>query len=428
MLDWKWIKENKEATEEALQKRGMDSEILEELFSEDEKRRTVQREVDILRQKRNEISRLVASLKREGQDPQDALREGEKIAGKIKEEEEKLREIEEQWKEKLLFIPNIPHSTVPVGKDENDNQEVKRWGEPRDFSFTPRPHWEIGEGLDILDFERGAKIASSRFTVLKGEGAFLERALINFMLDLHTQKHHYREVFPPFLVNTKSLIGTGQLPKFYEDLYHCQDDLHLIPTAEVPVTNLHSEEVLREEQLPLYYVAYSACFRREAGSYGKDVRGLIRQHQFNKVELVKFALPENSYEELGSLLRDAEEVLQILNLPYRVVALCTGDLGFSASKTYDIEVWIPSQNRYREISSCSNFEDFQARRANIRFRNKEGKMRYVHTLNGSGLAVGRTLVAILENYQEEDGTVTIPEALRPYLRGLKSITPQFETQ
>ncbi|HPU08352.1 MAG TPA: serine--tRNA ligase, partial [Candidatus Atribacteria bacterium] len=292
----------------------------------------------------------------------------------------------------------------------------------------PRPHWEIGEGLDILDFERGAKIASSRFTVLKGEGAFLERALINFMLDLHTQKHHYREVFPPFLVNTKSLIGTGQLPKFYEDLYHCQDDLHLIPTAEVPVTNLHSEEVLREEQLPLYYVAYSACFRREAGSYGKDVRGLIRQHQFNKVELVKFALPENSYEELESLLRDAEEVLQILNLPYRVVALCTGDLGFSASKTYDIEVWIPSQNRYREISSCSNFEDFQARRANIRFRNKEGKMRYVHTLNGSGLAVGRTLVAILENYQEEDGTVTIPEALRPYLRGLKSITPQFETQ
>ena len=428
MLDWKWVKENKGVVEEALQKRGMDSEILEELFSWDEERRTMQREVDILRQKRNEISRLVASLKREGKDPQAALQEGEKIAGKIKEEEEKLREVEEKWREKLLYLPNIPHPTVPVGKDENDNQEVKRWGEPRNFSFTPRPHWEIGEGLDILDFERGAKIASSRFTVLKGEGAFLERALINFMLDLHTQKHHYREVFPPFLVNTKSLIGTGQLPKFYEDLYHCQDDLHLIPTAEVPVTNLHSEEVLREEQLPLYYVAYSACFRREAGSYGKDVRGLIRQHQFNKVELVKFALPENSYEELESLLRDAEEVLQILNLPYRVVALCTGDLGFSASKTYDIEVWIPSQNRYREISSCSNFEDFQARRANIRFRNKEGKMRYVHTLNGSGLAVGRTLVAILENYQEEDGTVTIPEALRPYLRGLKSITPQFETQ
>lgn len=428
MLDWKWVKENKEAVEEALRKRGMDSKILEELFSGDEERRALQREVDVLRQKRNEVSRQVASLKREGQNPQDVLREGEKIAEEIKEKEEKLREIEEQWKEKLLFLPNIPHSTVPAGKDENDNQEVKRWGEPRDFPFTPRPHWEIGEGLDILDFERGAKIASSRFTVLKGEGAFLERALINFMLDLHTQKHHYREVFPPFLVNTKSLIGTGQLPKFYEDLYHCQDDLHLIPTAEVPVTNLHSEEVLREEQLPLYYVAYSACFRREAGSYGKDVRGLIRQHQFNKVELVKFALPENSYEELESLLRDAEEVLQILNLPYRVVALCTGDLGFSASKTYDIEVWIPSQNRYREISSCSNFEDFQARRANIRFRNKEGKMRYVHTLNGSGLAVGRTLVAILENYQEEDGTVTIPEALRPYLRGLKSITPQFEAR
>ncbi|HOQ68110.1 MAG TPA: serine--tRNA ligase [Candidatus Atribacteria bacterium] len=428
MLDWKWVKENKGVVEEALQKRGMDSEILEELFSWDEERRTMQREVDILRQKRNEISRLVASLKREGKDPQAALQEGEKIAGKIKEEEEKLREVEEKWREKLLYLPNIPHPTVPVGKDENDNQEVKRWGEPRNFSFTPRPHWEIGEGLDILDFERGAKIASSRFTVLKSEGAFLERALINFMLDLHTQKHHYREVFPPFLVNTKSLIGTGQLPKFYEDLYHCQDDLHLIPTAEVPVTNLHAEETLREEQLPLYYVAYSACFRREAGSYGKDVRGLIRQHQFNKVELVKFALPENSYEELESLLQDAEEVLQILNLPYRVVVLCTGDLGFSASKTYDIEVWIPSQNKYREISSCSNFEDFQARRANIRFRDQEGKVRYVHTLNGSGLAIGRTLVAILENYQEEDGTVTIPEALRPYLRGLKSITPQFEAK
>jgi len=426
MLDWKWIKENKESVEEALQKRGMDSGFLEELFSWDEERRAAQREVDILRQKRNEISRLIASLKREGKDPQDVLQEGEKIAGKIKEEEEKLREAEEKWREKLLFLPNIPHPTVPVGKDENDNQEVKRWGEPRHFSFTPRPHWEIGEGLDILDFERGAKIASSRFTVLKGEGAFLERALTNFMLDLHTQKHHYREIFPPFLVNTKSLIGTGQLPKFYEDLYHCQDDLHLIPTAEVPVTNLHAEEILREEELPLYYVAYSACFRREAGSYGKDVRGLIRQHQFNKVELVKFALPENSYEELETLLQDAEEVLQILNLPYRVVVLCTGDLGFSASKTYDIEVWIPSQNRYREISSCSNFEDFQARRANIRFRDQGGKVRYVHTLNGSGLAVGRTLVAILENYQEEDGTVTIPEALRPYLRGLKSITPQFE--
>jgi len=426
MLDWKWIKENKESVEEALQKRGMDSGFLEELFSWDEERRAAQREVDILRQKRNEISRLIASLKREGKDPQDALQEGEKIAGKIKEEEEKLREAEEKWREKLLFLPNIPHPTVPVGKDENDNQEVKQWGEPRHFPFTPRPHWEIGEGLDILDFERGAKIASSRFTVLKGEGAFLERALTNFMLDLHTQKHHYREIFPPFLVNTKSLIGTGQLPKFYEDLYHCQDDLHLIPTAEVPVTNLHAEEILREEELPLYYVAYSACFRREAGSYGKDVRGLIRQHQFNKVELVKFALPENSYEELETLLQDAEEVLQILDLPYRVVVLCTGDLGFSASKTYDIEVWIPSQNRYREISSCSNFEDFQARRANIRFRDQGGKVRYVHTLNGSGLAVGRTLVAILENYQEEDGTVTIPEALRPYLRGLKSITPKFE--
>jgi seryl-tRNA synthetase len=406
----------------------MDTGFVEELFRIDEIRRSLQKEVDELKNQKNQLSRSVGMWKKEGKDIGPLLQEIEGISGKIEALDEKLKEVEKSWEEKLLFLPNLPHHTVPVGQGEEDNPEVRRWGEPRRFDFPPRPHFELGEELGILDFERGAKIASSRFTVLKKAGALLERALVNFMLDLHTREHGYIEVFPPFLVNTKTMTGTGQLPKFYDDLYHCQDDLHLIPTAEVPVTNLHAGEILAEEDLPLYYVAYSACFRREAGSYGKDVRGLIRQHQFNKVELVKFAHPDNSYEELEGLLRDAEKVLQLLELPYRVVILCTGDLGFSAAKTYDIEVWIPSQERYREISSCSNFEDFQARRANIRFRTAEGKLAYVHTLNGSGLAVGRTLVAILENYQQKDGTVLIPEALRPYMHGLEYITPQFEVR
>ncbi|BER92937.1 serine--tRNA ligase [Atrimonas thermophila] len=428
MLDWKWAREHPEVVEESLRKRAMEPELFRELVGIDERRRSLQQEVDALRAERNRLSKQIGQYKREGHDPSQLLAEVQEISEKVKELETLLKEVEEEWKAKLLLLPNLPHESVPVGRDEADNQEVKRWGEIPAFTFQPRPHWEIGEGLGIIDFERAAKIASSRFAVLWKAGAMLERALINFMLDVHTQKHGYTEVFPPFLVNTQAMIGTGQLPKFYEDLYHCQDDLHLIPTAEVPVTNLHSNEILREEDLPLRYVAYSACFRREAGSYGKDVRGLIRQHQFNKVELVKFTRPEESYQELETLLQDAEEILRLLGLPYRVVVLCTGDLGFAAAKTYDIEVWIPSQNRYREISSCSNFEDFQARRANIRYRLKNGSLGYVHTLNGSGLAVGRTLVAILENYQQEDGTVIIPEALRPYMHGMEVITPQFEVK
>lgn len=428
MLDWRWAREHPELVEEGLSKRGLSSELFRELVEIDERRRNLQQEVDALRAERNRLSKQIGQYKREGHDPSQLLAEVQEISEKVREAESLLKKIEGEWKAKLLLLPNLPHESVPVGKDEEDNQEVKRWGKIPAFEFQPRPHWEIGEGLGIIDFERAAKIASSRFVVLWKAGAMLERALINFMLDVHIQKHGYTEIFPPFLVNTQAMIGTGQLPKFYEDLYHCQDDLHLIPTAEVPVTNLHSGEILREEELPLRYVAYSACFRREAGSYGKDVRGLIRQHQFNKVELVKFTRPEDSYQELETLLQDAEEILQLLELPYRVVVLCTGDLGFAAAKTYDIEVWIPSQNRYREISSCSNFEDFQARRANIRYRLRSGGLGYVHTLNGSGLAVGRTLVAILENYQREDGTVTIPEVLRPYMHGMEVITPQFEVE
>lgn len=424
MLDWKWIRENREKIAIALKNRNTEFN-LDELFSLDDQRRLLQQEADLLKQKRNEESKKIGFLKKEGKDTEDLMKNVQNIADQIKIIDEKLKAAEEEWKEKLLWIPNIPHETVPIGQDENSNQVVKTWGQPREFDFEPRPHWDLGEGLDILDFERGSKIAASRFTVLKGLGARLERAIMNFMLDLHTQHHGYQEIFPPFLVNAKSMTGTGQLPKFADELYKCQDDLYLIPTAEVPVTNYHADEILPDEILPLYYTSYTACFRREAGSYGKDVRGLIRQHQFNKVELVKFVAPETSYDELEKLLSDAEEVLQILQLPYRVVTLCSGDLGFSSAKTYDIEVWIPSQKTYREISSCSNFEDFQARRANIRYRNKAGKIGFVHTLNGSGLAIGRTTVAILENYQQENGTVVIPDALRLYMQGLELITPQY---
>ncbi len=424
MLDWKWVRENREIIETALKNRNTEFD-LDELFTLDDQRRSLQQEADLLKQKRNEESKKIGFLRKEGKDIEDLMRNVQNIADQIKNIDEKLKAAEEEWKEKLLWIPNIPHETVPIGQDESCNQVVKSWGKPREFDFEPRPHWDIGEGLDILDFERGSKIAASRFTVLKGLGARLERAIMNFMLDLHTQQHGYQEIFPPFLVNSKAMTGTGQLPKFAEELYKCQDDLYLIPTAEVPVTNYHADEILPDEILPLYYTSYTACFRREAGSYGKDVRGLIRQHQFNKVELVKFVTPETSYDELEKLLADAEEVLKILRLPYRVVILCSGDLGFSSAKTYDIEVWIPSQKTYREISSCSNFEDFQARRANIRYRNKAGKIGFVHTLNGSGLAIGRTVVAILENYQQENGTVIIPEALRPYMQELELITPQY---
>ena len=424
MLDWKWVRDNREIIITALKNRNTEFD-LDELFSLDDQRRSLQQEADLLKQKRNEESKKIGFLKKEGKDTEDLMKNVQNIAEQIKIIDDKLKATEDEWKEKQLWIPNIPHETVPIGQDESCNRVVRSWGKPREFDFEPRPHWDIGEGLDILDFERGSKIAASRFTVLKGLGARLERAIMNFMLDLHTQQHGYQEIFPPFLVNSKAMTGTGQLPKFAEELYKCQDDLYLIPTAEVPVTNYHADEILPDEILPLYYTSYTACFRREAGSYGKDVRGLIRQHQFNKVELVKFVAPETSYDELEKLLVNAEEVLKALQLPYRVVALCSGDLGFSSAKTYDIEVWIPSQKTYREISSCSNFEDFQARRANIRYRNKAGKIGFVHTLNGSGLAIGRTAVAILENYQQENGTVVIPDVLRPYMQGLELITPQY---
>jgi len=362
---------------------------------------------DALKEKRNRVSEEIGKLKREKKDAQGKILAMKEVSTKIKELDVQIKEVEEETAKILLEIPNIPHESesVPVGEDEKNNVEIKKWGEPRKFDFTPLPHWDIGEALNILDFERGAKLASARFTVLKGMGAKLERALINFMLDLHTNEHGYKEIFPPFLVNSETMTGTGQLPKFENDLFKCENGLYLVPTAEVPLTNLHRQEILNEDDLPLYYTAYTACFRKEAGSYGKDVRGLIRQHQFNKVELVKICRPEDSYQELETLTQNAEEVLKRLEIPYRVIVLCTGDMGFSAAKTYDIEVWLPAQKKYREISSCSNCEDFQARRAMIKYRSKEKeKVNFVHTLNGSGLAVGRTLVAILENYQQKDGS------------------------
>ena len=415
MLDAKFVRGNIDVLKVALEKRGADIDLSGFVSLEEERLRLL-RESEELRNKRNTASEEIGRRKREKQDASDLMAEMKTVADRIKEIDEILKGIEEKTGEFLLNIPNIPHASVPVGKDETGNVEVRKWGEPRSFGFEPLNHWDIAEPLGIIDFERGAKLAGARFSVMKGAGARLERSLMNFMLDLNTSKG-YKEIFPPILVNRESMTGTGQLPKFAAELFRIEDpEFYLIPTAEVPVTNLHRDEILREEQLPVYYTAYTPCFRREAGSYGKDVRGLIRQHQFNKVELVKFAKPEDSYDELEKLTRNAEEILQTLGLPYRVVVLCTGDMGFSSAKTYDIEVWLPGQNKYREISSCSNFEDFQARRANIRFK-REGKKgtEFVHTLNGSGLAIGRTLVAILEHYQQKDGTVVVPEALRPYM-------------
>ena len=422
MLDIKFIRSNPEKVEEALVKRK-EKINLNKVLELDRKRRELLLETGSLKEKRNTVSEEIGRLKREKKDAQEMILAMREVSAKIKELDAQIKEIEEETAKILLEIPNIPHESVPVGEDEKDNVEIRKWGEPRKFDFIPLPHWDIGEALNILDFERGAKVASARFTVLKGMGARLERALINFMLDLHTNEHGYKEIFPPFLVNAETMTGTGQLPKFENDLFKCENGLYLVPTAEVPLTNLHQQEILKEEDLPLYYTAYTACFRKEAGSYGKDVRGLIRQHQFNKVELVKICRPEDSYQELEALTRNAEEVLKRLELPYRVIVLCTGDMGFSAAKTYDIEVWLPAQERYREISSCSNCEDFQARRARIRYRSKsKEKVSFVHTLNGSGLAVGRTLVAILENYQQNDGSVVIPDALRPYMGGIEKIT------
>ncbi len=382
-------------------------------------------QVEQLRHQLKKGSDEVGRLKREKQPAERAMAEMKTLGDRIKDVEESLRAVEERVTELALRIPNVPHSSVPIGNDLTDNQEVRRWGTPEKFAFTPKSHWEIGEALGILDFERAARMVGARFAVLTGLGAKLERALINYMLDLHTTRHGYQEVLPPFMVNRAAMTGTGQLPKFEEDLFRLRDDEYfLIPTAEVPLTNLHREEILSDGSLPIRYTAYTPCFRREAGSYGKDTRGLIRLHQFNKVELVAFARPEESYEELERLTGAAEAVLQGLGLPYRVVTLCTGDMGFAAAKTYDLEVWLPSQGAFREISSCSNCDAFQARRASIRYRRQNGKTDLVHTLNGSGLAVGRTLVAILENCQQRDGSVLIPEVLRPYVGGVDRITGQ----
>ncbi|MBW1678706.1 MAG: serine--tRNA ligase [Deltaproteobacteria bacterium] len=422
MLDIKFIRENFEFVKNKLSQRNQKIE-LDQLVQMDQNRREIIREVEALRYERNTVSEKIAELKKQKKDAVTEISRMKNVSQKIRELDIQKTEIEEKVRELLLQIPNVPHESVFIGEDESDNPEIRCWGKRPQFDFEPQPHWIIGEKLEILDFERGAKIAGARFTLLRGEGALMERALINFMLDLHTREHNYQEVLPPFLVNRTTMTGTGQLPKFEEDLFRIVDpDYFLIPTAEVPVTNIHQSEIIDGEKLPLYYTAYTPCFRKEAGSHGKDTRGIIRQHQFNKVELVKFTSPETSYQELESLLENAEEVLKRLNLHYRVVSLCTGDLGFSAAKTYDIEVWLPSQRIHREISSCSNFEDFQARRANIRYRpGPKAKPRLVHTLNGSGLAVGRTLVAILENYQQADGSVIVPEVLQPYMGGMEKI-------
>lgn len=414
MLDLKYIRSNPEKVQEGLNKRSKDISI-EPLLELDEKRRKLLADVEKLKATQNQKSKEIPKLKKEGKDVTELMDSLRKMSDKIKQMDSEVKEIEDEMEKFLLTIPNIPHESVPVGKDDTENVEIRRWGDVRVCDFEIKPHWDIGVNLGILDFERASKVSGARFTFYRGLGAKLERALINFMLDLHIQKHGYTELFPPFLVQRKSMIGTGQLPKFEEDAFKTVDDYFLIPTAEVPVTNYHREEILKEEDLPIKYVAYSACFRAEAGAAGKDTRGLIRQHQFNKVELVKFSKPEDSYDELERLTNDAEDVLKELGLPYRVVLLCSGDLGFSSAKTYDIEVWMPSYGRYVEISSCSNFESYQARRANIRYRKDDGKLEFVHTLNGSGLAVGRTLAAILENYQQKDGSVIVPEVLRKYM-------------
>lgn len=426
MHDLKQLRENLDHIRTSLERRGNDVPWAD-IQNLSEERRAVTTQVEQFRYELNKGSEEVARLRRAKEPAEEAMAAMKQLGDRIKDTEGALRKIEEALTDVALRIPNLPHASVPVGADASENIEIRRWGTIPFFSSPPKPHWEIGENLGILDFDRAAKIAGARFSVITGVGAKLERALINYMLDLHTTQHGYREVIPPFLVNRPTMTGTGQLPKFEDDLFRLRDEEYfLIPTAEVPVTNLHREEILSGDCLPLRYTAYTPCFRREAGSYGKDTRGLIRLHQFNKVELVAFTTPDRSYEELERLTGHAESILQGLNLPYRVITLCTGDMGFSAAKTYDIEVWLPSQQQYREISSCSNFESFQARRASIKYRptggKKEAKTDFVHTLNGSGLAVGRTVVAILENFQQPDGSVQIPSVLRPYMGGLERIT------
>lgn len=417
MLDVKRIRKNYEEVKERVEFRGKGDFGLSELKNLDEERREILADVEKMKNRQNTVSRQIPTLKKEGKDTSVIMDEMKKLSSEIKSLDSKLDEIDDKYRLMLLSVPNTPNEKVPYGVDDSDNEVMRVVGEPTKFDFEPKAHWDIGEDLDILDFERAAKISGARFTVYKGLGARLERAITNFMLDLHTIDQSYVEILPPFMVNRKAMTGTGQLPKFEEDMFYVpQKDFFLIPTAEVPVTNLRGDEIMKEDELPLYYTAYTPCFRAEAGSAGRDTRGLIRQHQFNKVELVKFVKPEGSYDELEKLTADAEAVLKILGIPYRVVRLCSGDLGFSSAMTYDIEVWMPSYGRYVEISSCSNFEDFQARRAGIRYRNAEtGKAEFVHTLNGSGLAVGRTTAAVLENFQREDGSVEIPEALRKYM-------------
>ena len=427
MLDLNYVRENLEEVRAALAKRGMATAVLDDFAQADGERRRLIAESDQLNAERNAASREIGALMKEGRrDEADARRKAVNgLKERIAELDQKRESAEARMRELLSTLPNIPHASVPVGKDESANVEVRRWGAPPEFDFEPKDHVDLGTALGILDLERATKITGARFAILNGAGARLERALIDFMLDLHTREHGYQETLPPFIVNRDSLFGTGQLPKFEEDLFKLEDErgFYLVPTAEVPVTNYYREEILDASQLPMKWVAYTPCFRSEAGSYGKDTRGVIRQHQFEKVELVKYALPENSYDELESLTRNAETILQRLGIHYRVVTLSTGDLGFSNAKTYDIEVWLPSQNTFREISSCSNPEAFQARRANIRFRRAGGsKPEFVHTLNGSGLAVGRTWIAVLENYQQADGSVIIPEPLRPYMGGLEKIS------
>lgn len=422
MLDLRFIRQNSDLVREMLKKRGEEAP-LDELLELDERRRSLLGEVEQLKAKRNAVSEEIAQLKRKKEDASELIAEMKVVSQNIKDYDEQLRIIDEQLLDRQLRIPNMPHESVPMGNSEADNVEIRRWGEQTKFTYKPIPHWDIGVNLDIIDFERAAKVTGSRFYFLKGLGAKLERALISFMLDLHTKEHGYTEIFPPFMVNRESAVGTGQLPKFGEDMFKIQGmDYYLIPTAEVPVTNLYRDEILDGNQLPIYHTAYSACFRSEAGAHGRDTRGVIRVHQFNKVELVKFVKPETSYEELDKLVDNAETVLQKLGLPYRVTQICTADLGFTAAKKLDLEVWMPSYGRYVEISSCSNFEAFQARRANIRFRSEPGaKPEFVHTINGSGVAIGRCLAAVLENYQQEDGSIVIPEVLRTYMGGLDRI-------
>jgi seryl-tRNA synthetase len=424
MLEIKFVRQNLDTVQKALETRGQAAD-LDTFKTCDDERRAILQELEALRHERNVVSDQIADMKKAGEDAEDIVIRMRDVSSKIKEMEKTLSGIQEKLDSILLGLPNIPHSSVPVGKDESENPVIKTVAEPPKLTFDPKPHWEIGTNLGILDFERAAKITGARFPLYFGAGARLERALINFMLDMHTQSHGYTETLPPFMVNRQSMTHTGQLPKFEEDLFKLKDwDYYLIPTAEVPVTNIHQDEILNAEKLPICYTAYTPCFRSEAGSYGKDTRGLIRQHQFNKVELVKFTTPESSYHELETLLQNAESVLVELKLPYQVIELCTGDLGFSAAKTFDLEVWMPAQGLYREISSCSNFEDFQARRANIRYKRKGKKgTELVHTLNGSGLAVGRCLAAILENFQQADGSVLIPDVLQSYMGGMDIIKP-----